>query len=287
MKAFVFLLLLLTPFSAAQAQYNPYGRPGKPDVVLDLSVLEDKGNAPEKVESVIILTPPAPPSVVATPVPPAPAPVLPSPRKRPVTASPAEDVPPPIATAPETVPEPPVMPAQKPLRKPDPEAAAAEPGGVEMPEIDVTEQILQAAAPLTEPAPEPMPEPAAEPVIAPVVAPPAAMPDTAAPVVPNLADLTIIFEGNAVELPAGARDKIDNATAQMKSMDSGRLQIRAYAAGEDGNKGSARRISLARALAVRTRMMDKGIDPARLDVRALGTETDRSPTDRVDLVFAR
>jgi len=33
--------------------------------------------------------------------------------------------------------------------------------------------------------------------------------------------------------------------------------------------------------------MDKGIKAVRLDVRALGSETDQTPIDRVDLVFVR
>lgn len=270
---FALSFTLLTPFSTAHAQYNPYLRPGKAAVVLDMSVLEEQGNAPEKVEQVIILTPPAPataptpavpPPIAAMPSAPISAPtLLPTPKRHPAAEA-AQEEPAPI---PEAKPEPYTAPAEKPLRKPDPEEEiAAEPEGVEMPEVDVTEQVMQAAAPAAAPPAEARPP---------------------APVVPGIDDLMIAFEGNSADLPSGAREKIDNATAHMKSMDSGRLQIRAYATGEDANKGSARRISLARALAVRARMMEKGIDPARLDVRALGAETDRSPADRVDLVFAR
>lgn len=64
-----------------------------------------------------------------------------------------------------------------------------------------------------------------------------------------------------------------------------RLQIQAFAAQEDRKGTDARRTSLSRALAVRSRLLDKGIDPQRMDVRALGMETDRDPVDRVDFVF--
>lgn len=66
-----------------------------------------------------------------------------------------------------------------------------------------------------------------------------------------------------------------------------RVQLQAYASAsaEDG-QSAARRISLSRALAVRTWLMDKGIDAARMDVRALGMNTNQTPPDRVDLVFS-
>jgi outer membrane protein OmpA-like peptidoglycan-associated protein len=70
-------------------------------------------------------------------------------------------------------------------------------------------------------------------------------------------------------------------------VDGGRLQVRGYAAGEDGSKSSARRIALSRALSVRSYLMDKGVKAKRVDVRAMGSETDRNPLDRVDLIFQR
>ncbi len=64
-----------------------------------------------------------------------------------------------------------------------------------------------------------------------------------------------------------------------------RVQIQAFAAPRDSKPASARRLSLARALSVREWLLGQGIDAARMDVRALGMETDRNPADRVDMVF--
>ncbi len=118
-------------------------------------------------------------------------------------------------------------------------------------------------------------------------APPVA--DTPAPstsaVVPSLSDLTLEFGGNTTELSSALQAKLDEVANHLQQGLASRLQVRAFATGEDGTKGSARRIALARALSVRSYLMDKGIKPARVDVRALGTETDRTPLDRVDLVF--
>jgi outer membrane protein OmpA-like peptidoglycan-associated protein len=71
----------------------------------------------------------------------------------------------------------------------------------------------------------------------------------------------------------------------LKDHPSWRMQIRAFASTVDKEPISARRISLARALAVRSWLLDKGVEARRLDLKALGLQTDREPPDRVDMVF--
>lgn len=62
-----------------------------------------------------------------------------------------------------------------------------------------------------------------------------------------------------------------------------RIEIRSFAAVINGDESGARRVALSRALAMRQYFVDKGITPARMDLRALGNETDQTPQDRVDL----
>ncbi len=81
--------------------------------------------------------------------------------------------------------------------------------------------------------------------------------------------------------------KLASLAAQLADMPDMRLQLRAYAQSDDGGQSSARRMSLSRGLMVRSYLIDKGIKPVRLDVRAMGTESDSGPIDRVDLVFVR
>ncbi|HYD19252.1 MAG TPA: OmpA family protein [Patescibacteria group bacterium] len=121
----------------------------------------------------------------------------------------------------------------------------------------------------------------------PDAAAPAAPAETGAalPVVPAIEDLTLAFPGNTSDLTAESQRKLDAVAHQMTEAKTGRLHVRGYATGDDG-QSSARRISLSRALAVRTYLMEKNIKPNRIDVQAKGSETDRSPTDRVDLIFA-
>lgn len=64
-----------------------------------------------------------------------------------------------------------------------------------------------------------------------------------------------------------------------------KLQIQAFASPVKDGASSARKASLARALSVRTYLLGKGIDATRMDVRALGAESDRDPMDRVDLII--
>jgi len=72
----------------------------------------------------------------------------------------------------------------------------------------------------------------------------------------------------------------------MSSNDRLRAQIVAYAAGTNDTASQARRLSLSRALAVRSYLIEKGIASTRLDVRALGHQVDSGSPDRVDLTLA-
>lgn len=102
-------------------------------------------------------------------------------------------------------------------------------------------------------------------------------------------------EEDYISMPFQAgKDALDDGTLalmqesilkQLQNNPSWRVQIQAFASPTDEGSSSARRLSLARALAVRTWLMDKGIEAGRMDVRALGMQTDRNPADRVDLII--
>jgi hypothetical protein len=64
-----------------------------------------------------------------------------------------------------------------------------------------------------------------------------------------------------------------------------RLQLISHATGGADDAMEARRVSLARAVAVRAYLIDKGVRSLRIDVRALGNRADKGPVaDQVDLV---
>lgn len=170
-----------------------------------------------------------------------------------------------------------------------PVAADPLPEAVPVAPVEQAASPAPVAAPAAEPETPAQPRPALEIVGAPLadVNAPSDPADAAMPVVPVIDDLTLNFPGNSSDLTGESQKKLDAVIQQMNGMIEGRLQVRGYAAGEDGSQSSARRIALSRALAVRSYMMDKGIKPTRVDVKAAGNETDRQPLDRVDLIFAR
>lgn len=62
-----------------------------------------------------------------------------------------------------------------------------------------------------------------------------------------------------------------------------RVQIQSFASSQDAGVSSDRRIALSRALAIRTFLIGQQIEASRIDVRALGAQTDIKPVDRVDI----
>lgn len=66
-----------------------------------------------------------------------------------------------------------------------------------------------------------------------------------------------------------------------------RVQLHGYANGSGESASQARRMSLFRALAVRTYLMKKGVRSTRIDVRALGRKDDGQIADRVDVIIPK
>lgn len=93
----------------------------------------------------------------------------------------------------------------------------------------------------------------------------------------------IAFGAGSADLPEDAVAELDALALSMTADSRLRLQLTAYAKGAEDNPSAARRLSLARALAVRGHLIDKGIRSTRIDVRALGDRAEGGPMDRVDL----
>lgn len=108
-----------------------------------------------------------------------------------------------------------------------------------------------------------------------------------APKATSAADMTLEFDRTSESLSEAARRKLQSIIMHMNADTNTKLQVRAYATGEDGSKSAARSKSLTRATEIRSFLMDNGIKPTRVIVRALGQETDRKPLDRVDLIFLK
>lgn len=98
----------------------------------------------------------------------------------------------------------------------------------------------------------------------------------------------LTFPAGEADLPVEAKSTIDSGiVGALKSQPQARVQIVAWASAPDGKEGSARRTSLSRALAVRSYLISQGIDATRMDVRAMGVQTDpKAAPDKVDLILA-
>jgi outer membrane protein OmpA-like peptidoglycan-associated protein len=95
------------------------------------------------------------------------------------------------------------------------------------------------------------------------------------------------FKGGEAKLPGPAIKQLDAVIAKLTKETTLRLQLLAYADGAKTSGSQARRLSLSRALAVRSYLIEKGIRSTRIDVRALGNQVKGSPADRVDLIIKK
>jgi len=134
------------------------------------------------------------------------------------------------------------------------------------------------------PPPPPMPEkPASEPASA------ASKPEPEKASVPpagGTADqkrTRIEFAAESTKLTGAAQDLLAGLVTKLKADAKIRLQLLAYAGGGDVAASTARRMSLSRALAVRSYLIDSGIKSSRIDVRALGNKSTEGPPNRVDI----
>ena len=65
--------------------------------------------------------------------------------------------------------------------------------------------------------------------------------------------------------------------------DATTFNVLAYAPGKPDDPSTARRVSLSRAMAVRSALIADGVPSARIFVRAMGAQAGDGPPDRVDL----
>lgn len=97
--------------------------------------------------------------------------------------------------------------------------------------------------------------------------------------------ISIRFGEDETELPPTAARDLTEIADLMKTEQGLRVQLLAYASSADGSASSVRRKSLSRALSVREFLMDQGIQSTRIEVRALGDQSEGGNPNRVDAIF--
>ena len=129
----------------------------------------------------------------------------------------------------------------------------------------------------TQPKAEPEPQPETEmATLAPAVA----------PTTPG-ETMQIEFGAGESALPQSAQASLATLAAALDQDETLRLQLRAYAGGDADSASHARRLSLSRALAVRSELIEQGVRNTRIDVRALGNKSENGSSDRVDVILVQ
>lgn len=160
--------------------------------------------------------------------------------------------PPPVAAAPAT-PPPPAPPAATLPAAPPP---------------------VVALAPVSPPPPEAKPTPP----------PPTPVSDTSATAAkPTNNGLQVVFAPGQADLSPESIAALKTVVQAAPQGDTTSFNVVAYAAGTPDDPSTARRLSLSRALAVRSALMDDGVGSARIYVRALGAPDGDKTPDRVDV----
>ena len=266
---------------------------GSSQVTVDLGVIEDSGYGPGSLapgaggRRLLLPGPYMPISRLLVPPPEGSAP----PPKKPMKEPPRPKAEPPPSPAPVVEAEPAPMvkkAAAAPPPPPMPVPAAPEPPAVKMeaPKKAPKPGAMAEKKPAISAPPPPPPPPETKTVkLAPasVVSKPPPPPVQA--LAPGLA-MQVVFPEKASKLPAEAKDELEGLAAKLQGRDDFRLQLLAYAGGESLSSSKARRLSLSRALSVRSFLIESGVHSTRIDVRALGNKTAEGPINRVDVNVA-
>jgi outer membrane protein OmpA-like peptidoglycan-associated protein len=97
------------------------------------------------------------------------------------------------------------------------------------------------------------------------------------------ADNHLIFKQGDAKLTGEAQKSLDDLAAKLNATPKSRMQLLAYAGEPNLSASKARRLSLSRALSVRSYLIKKGVRSTRIDVRALGNKVPSGAPNRVDL----
>lgn len=143
--------------------------------------------------------------------------------------------------------------------------------------------------PVTTTSAAPPPPPPPPPAATPVPTPPEAKATSTASLTPGGDGrlLRVLFDEGQSKLPDSAKANLQKLADEVKDKSDVRLQLLAYAGGGDLKSNRARRLSLSRALSVRSFLIEAGIRSTRIDVRALGDKTPDEPMNRVDIALAQ
>ena len=95
--------------------------------------------------------------------------------------------------------------------------------------------------------------------------------------------VNVSFIPGGSDLNEAAKKTLNSIATKLTKNENIRMQLMAYAGEANMSASKARRLSLSRALAIRSYLISKGIRGTRIDVRALGNKISSGLPNRVDL----
>ncbi len=103
----------------------------------------------------------------------------------------------------------------------------------------------------------------------------------------ELQDLRVLFPAEGISIDAAAESELIELAGYLNHNQAQRVVLRAHAGDSDQGRSHARRLSLSRALAIRTFLVDRGVPVDRIYLRPMGSEIEDGPPDRVDILPLR
>ena len=103
----------------------------------------------------------------------------------------------------------------------------------------------------------------------------------------ELDGLRVLFPADGTAIDAAAEADLLRLAGYLSHHQAQRIVLHAHADEDDQGSSHARRLSLSRALAVRTFLVDQGVPADRIFLRPLGSQQEDGPPDRVDILPLR
>ncbi len=103
----------------------------------------------------------------------------------------------------------------------------------------------------------------------------------------ELQNLRVLFPADGIGIDEAAESELIGLAGYLNHNQAQRVVLRAHAGDSDQGRSHARRLSLSRALAIRTFLVDRGVPVDRIYLRPMGSEVEDGPPDRVDILPLR
>ena len=106
-----------------------------------------------------------------------------------------------------------------------------------------------------------------------------------APTESEVGRVTIVYPENNADLPEKVTAELDRLAEQLADRNDIRLELHAYAKGDEDEASRAKLYALKRGMRVRSHLHKQGVGAQRVVLRPLGIDSGDGPPDRVDVVL--